>query len=189
MAQTVKRQCVGVTFDIFSGIISLLDLSTDLIILVQWYNQDRMVFFWISCCILFMAQCSYLGLFHNFHGLRRSISKDTTLWRVIVSFLFTIPFAPILSFIFHFVSEEDAKLRVWINKLPFVHFYWHNEFYKVPETNKEYLEHVAFKHAGFLLEAAVEAFPQSNVCSIEHFIFCTFFYVFRYFAVDCHCLL
>ena len=157
-----RRKILYLAFDIFSGAISLLDLTTDLVILAAWYNQNRMVFFWISCCILFMAQCSYLTLFHYFHGIHHS----QTFTSMILCLLFTIPVAPFIAFIFHFVAEQNSKLRGFVDEyLPFLEISWHNEhsYLYEPKSNKERLERVAFKHAGFLLEAAVEAFPQSFV--------------------------
>eukprot|EP01083_Nonionella_stella_P111516 327115_1 len=61
-------------FDITSGIVSLLDLATDLVILITWYYDGKIVFFTISLCILILAQLSYLILFYYNHGKN---SRDT----------------------------------------------------------------------------------------------------------------
>ena len=103
MDPDAKYKVLGYAFDIISGVVSLLDLSTDLIILVTWYIEDRMIFFWISIVILFIAQCSYLILFYFNHGACNDGFHGK--WQGILSFCGTIPFAPILSFIFHFTAD------------------------------------------------------------------------------------
>ena len=160
MALGCGQTTLELAFDILSGLISLVDLTTDVIILLSWYFQGRMTFFWVSASILFMAQCSYLALFYSCHGNTRLSAL-----RQCVSFVCTVPFAPVLSFVFHFVSYRDSKLRVLIDTyMCCFNFDWHDEFSAgPPESSRQWLKRLCFKHAGFLLEAAVEAFPQSSV--------------------------
>ena len=81
-----------------------------------------MVFFWLSLCILFFAQCSYIALFWAVHG------QKIGFFRTPLAFCCTIPFAPILSFIFHLTSDDDSWLRDFMDKyLLYYDFNWHAE--------------------------------------------------------------
>ena len=46
-------------YDILTILISIADVATDVWVLIDFYNKDRMVFFGISFAILILAQCSY----------------------------------------------------------------------------------------------------------------------------------
>eukprot|EP01083_Nonionella_stella_P109443 319142_1 len=146
-------------FDITSGIVSLLDLATDLVILITWYYDGKIVFFKISLCILILAQLSYLILFYYNHGKN---SRDTAC-HSILSILCTLPFTPFLSFIFYWVSLDDSWLRNLIDSyLLCYNFEWYRFSPDLSANPKQqYLEEQVYKHVGFLLQATIEAFPQS----------------------------
>eukprot|EP01084_Bolivina_argentea_P121139 214717_1 len=158
MMTTENYKLFGIIFDLFGALISLIDLVTDVIILITWYNENKMTFFWISFSILIMAQLTYLLTFHCMHAARHNIPY------AILSFIFTIPFAPCLAFIFYFVSDEDSYLRQFIDNKSVIcfNFDWHKNEINVDANRKQqYLENIFYKHIGFILEAVVEAFPQS----------------------------
>ena len=147
----------GCTFDIISAIVSLLDLSTDIVIIVGWYSQNRMVFFWISVSILICAQLSYIAVFYFDHG------RFDNLYRSFTSLLFTIPLSPILSFIYYLVAEDGSITRDFIDKhLKCYYFTWHSPHVDTEASPEmQYLNAKLYKNVGFILEALVEAFPQS----------------------------
>eukprot|EP01084_Bolivina_argentea_P189012 325184_1 len=100
-----------------------------------------MIFFWISLCIIFIAQCSYISLFYVNHGTWGDHG-----WDGIISFCCTIPFAPILSFIFHFTADNDSLLRKFIDDYLCCYiFNWHNENSWTATTNQEWLEQKLWK--------------------------------------------
>ena len=51
--------CCNLIYDILTILISIADVTTDIIVLIGFYNSDRMTFFTISLIILILAQCSY----------------------------------------------------------------------------------------------------------------------------------
>ena len=155
-----RYKIIGSIFDGVAAIVSLLDLSTDIWIMITWYKQERMTFFWISFVILLLAQLGHISVFYINHGIWPNNSKQ--LCHSLLSILFTIPFAPFLSFIFYLVAEQDAWLRTFIDKLPMYNFQWHKAYIDTNATElKQYLEMKLYKHVGFLTEAFIEAFPQS----------------------------
>ena len=155
---------IGSVFDFLAAAVSLLDLFTDIVIIITWHNQNRTIFFWISFTILVLAQLSHVFVFYVNHGQWPSDNWD--LIHTSISILFTLPFAPLLSFIFYLVADDDAILRKIINKIPIYNFSWHNVTVdKNASTMKQYLEKKLYKHVGFLTEAIVEG-THSVICSL-----------------------
>lgn len=153
-------KAIGALFDIMAGVVSLLDLTTDLIILITWWNEGRMVFFYISLVILSLAQCSYLIVFYMLHGKKKPCCHS------FLSVLCTIPFAPILSFIMYFVSTEDSKLANFIdNYLLCYNCRWEQHS---PDRTKspmqQAIDEKLHKHIGFLMESLIEGIM--NILSI-----------------------
>eukprot|EP01083_Nonionella_stella_P021394 59342_1 len=151
---------IGLLLDGIAAFVSLLDLTTDIIVMITWYSQDRMTFFFISLSILILAQISYLSIFYLNHG-KEPLSKRE-IAHTILSCLCTIPFAPFLSCIFYMVSDDASILRGVIDRFACYNFSWHHF---TPDTNaspmRQYLDEKLYKHLGFLMEAIIEAFPQS----------------------------
>ena len=52
-------QSCNTSYDVLTIIISMADVATDIVVLVDFYNKERTAFFGISLAILIMAQCSY----------------------------------------------------------------------------------------------------------------------------------
>ena len=59
MSSKVATTCCSVGYDVLTIFISIADVVTDVIVLIDFYNKDRMAFFIISIIILILAQCSY----------------------------------------------------------------------------------------------------------------------------------
>ena len=120
--------------------------------MIAWYQQDRMVFFWISFAILILAQLSYITVFYYNHGTTDDPCHG------LLSLICTLPFAPILSFVFYFVSDSDSKLRTFIdNYLICFNFSWDSAYVDTQRTpQQQWLEEKLFKHLGFLIEALIE---------------------------------
>eukprot|EP01083_Nonionella_stella_P066302 174457_1 len=153
---TDTYKLVGLVFDVIAAIVSLLDFTTDLIILITWYYQDRMIFFYISLSILILAQLSYVIIFYYNHGTWDPLCHS------FLSVLCTLPFTPILSFIFYFVAHKDSKLRVFLDKFICFNFHWTSNYVDSQASpQQQYLDDKIYKHLGFVFEALIEAFPQS----------------------------
>ena len=149
MPTVTNYEVIGVVFDILAALISLLDLITDVGIMVTWYNQSRLAFFWISFTILILAQISYIIVFYLYHGIFPT-SRNSMI-HSIISVIFTLPFAPVLSFIFYLVFEQDSFMRKVIDKIPIYNIAWYTEYRMAEYTSKKLL-----KYMGFITEAIVE---------------------------------
>ena len=151
---------IGIIFDVIAATVSLLDLVTDLVILISWYNRGRMEFFWLSVSILAVAQLSYICIFHYNHR-----ENSNSFFRIVLSVLITVPLSPFLSFIFYFVAEKDSKLRGFIDRqCCCMSFRWGDHYVDSKASpQRQYISNKLYKHLGFLMEALVEAFPQSLV--------------------------
>ena len=95
-------------YDCIAIFVSLADLTTDIIVLIQFYNLNRMNFYAISLFILILAQIAYCIAF----TIRFSRSQDNLCIRF-CTFLCCIPFAPFLSIVIYFASGESSKTN-WL---------------------------------------------------------------------------
>ena len=59
MAPKGASKCFNVSYDIFTILLSIADVTTDIIVLVDFYIKGRMTFFIISLTILILAHCAY----------------------------------------------------------------------------------------------------------------------------------
>eukprot|EP01083_Nonionella_stella_P027960 76998_1 len=151
------RSALSLIYDAFTASVSLLDFITDVMVLFQYYNQERMTFFYISLSILIVAQLSYSTAFwfrfnNSFH----------TVWAVMLVFLCTLLIAPILSFVFYLIGNDDSKLYKDLARLFSGHANHTIARTPTPSTAlREWAESKLMKHIGFIIEALIEAFPQS----------------------------
>lgn len=79
-AKGAAEKCGNVAYDVLTIFISIADVATDVWIAINFYNEDRMTFFWISVAILILAQCSYSISF----ALRYLISTFSLLFIVFI---------------------------------------------------------------------------------------------------------
>ena len=59
----VGQKVCNVGYDLLTILVSIADVVTDVIVLIDFYNKDRMIFFGISLAILILAQCAYTMAF------------------------------------------------------------------------------------------------------------------------------
>ena len=58
-----KTSLSDIVYDTLTILISIADVTTDIIVLISFYNQGRISFFVISLIILSLAQLAYSTLF------------------------------------------------------------------------------------------------------------------------------
>ena len=154
------------SYDLITILISIADVSTDIWVIYNFKQSNRNTFFIIALIILILAQVSYAVAFMVRFRVKY-YGKDT-IYRIkkrILLFLVILPLTPVISFIFYWcttypnncfmtflekyfdvsddvggytVNENQASMLVWIEK----------------KVNK---------HIGFIIEAMVEALPQSII--------------------------
>ena len=159
MASDAVTKCCNISYDIMTILISIADVTTDVIVLMDFYNKDRMGFFGISLGILILAQCSYSIAF--------AIRFDTIYsWNeclAALAFCCCLPFGTVVAFIMYFGSEE-AELGCLHDCLRFDLNLEAGSLITIKETDSDTTKWIKTKlerHLGFILEAAIEAFPQS----------------------------
>eukprot|EP01084_Bolivina_argentea_P064368 117404_1 len=99
-------------YDIFTAIVSLLDVITDIIVLVEFYILGRMPFFYASLTILIIAQLAYcIAFWWKFKKSFDSYAIGS------IGFCCMLPFAPILSFAFFFTENDNTRLSKYLHGL------------------------------------------------------------------------
>ena len=162
-----EKQCRRVgngIYDTITVLVSLADVITDIVVLVGFYTNDRMAFFGISLSILILSQCAYTLVFIlRFHVMENYSEAQTA-----SIFCCMLPFGSLVSFCLFFV-ELDYDITQEYGGTgfcgPFLRYLdlSNEEFFPVLATDSDITKWVIrkiCKHIGFVLEAAIEAFPQ-----------------------------
>ena len=143
-------------YDYFAIFISLLDLVTDILICVEFYQLERMTFFYISLSIIITAQVSYIIAFSS----RYWKSLDTC--EKIAMTLMILPMAPFMS-IAIYIAEKKNIFGTAYNE--------NNGMNLTKSPLRKWMDKKLRSHLGFILEATIEAFPQSilQMCAIVYY--------------------
>eukprot|EP01083_Nonionella_stella_P001196 3488_1 len=148
---------LGKLYDILAETISILDVTTDVIVCIQFYQAGRMVFFGISLTILCLALIAYdvtfILMFAN-----DSAQKKLAL------FFILLPFTPFLPFIFYYTYQgEDTHLSRFVTWFCCVDISIDNRSGVDENASalRRFFEEKIEKHVGFILESMIEAFPEA----------------------------
>lgn len=155
--------------DIIVVIFSLVDIVLDLLVCKQFYETNRMTYFYISIVIFFIAQLSYSFLFVATWG------KNLTPGYKMLTFFLILPFGQFVPFFtwiesFHF-NSLDVFIK-WTGLTPTSET--SESIHNVGNTSIatgagaggendmlwDYIQHKYQSHAGFVAEALAEAIPQ-----------------------------
>ena len=104
MSSTVASKCCNVGYDLLTILISIADVTTDIIVLIDFYNKGRMTFFGISLTILILAQCSYSIAF----AIKFNTVDNWKWYRTCCGLCCCLPFGTLVAFIMYFSSEETS---------------------------------------------------------------------------------
>ena len=158
----LENETLGIIYDTVAVFISLADVVTDLWITYEYYVLGHMTFFYISICILGIAQLSYSVTF----GLR-CMKEYGGLTGFMCCCCCALPVSPLISFILYLFHHP----RTFCSRL-FKHTCIGEKFNiddddllkfgdaDQSEWNKFLMKKLS-AHIGFILEAFCEAFPQS----------------------------
>jgi len=168
MAVTKKR-VINIIYDIFTAVISVLDVITDILVTLEFFRKGRTEFFIASLVILGVAQVAYaIAFWFKFDSAYESFGG------AVAAFCCLLPFSPILSFAFYLTANEQTPLfkclsscYAWECSSSCLHSGRSNRHHNgdIPDAELEalrvWMREKLSKHMGFIIEAMVEAFPQS----------------------------
>ena len=162
-------ECVSSTltysYDLLTILISIADVTTDIWVIVKFYNDKRQTFFIISLLVMILAQLSYAVAFvFRFQPQWRATNRQTEL-RGLAMFCTILPLTPIMSFIFYWCEINNKNWFITLMKKLFDIDDELDLDSKDPNQPKIllWIKKKARKHMGFILEAMVEALPQSII--------------------------
>ena len=87
----ITKSCCNLSYDLLTILISFADVTTDIIVLIDFYQKDRMIFFGISLAILILAQFAYSIAF----GIDFEILVEDSDWKwyyKLMAFFCMLPF-------------------------------------------------------------------------------------------------
>merc|ERR1719295_2122286 len=132
--------CVSRSYDLLAQIINILDVVTDLIVCIEFYHKDRMVFFGISVSILSLAHIAYVMAFMIKYSREEYCG-------ILVLF---------------FADHKNSCLAPFLESCCCFNISLSSEY--IPDDAsklRKFMEEKIEAHAGFIIEALVEAFPQA----------------------------
>ncbi|ETO10019.1 hypothetical protein RFI_27358 [Reticulomyxa filosa] len=155
-------------YDGYTIAVSVADVITDVMVMVEYYRSGETVFFWVGMANLIIAQLCYCFAFVLRYGDNRGCLR-----RLLI-FTCVLPLAPLLSFAFYWASLPNNRLSKLFEKFGLSTReytpYTNKKKKKTTTSNqeeeeeeadlKEWVRERIHKNMGFLLEATVEAFPQ-----------------------------
>eukprot|EP01084_Bolivina_argentea_P227904 384991_1 len=148
---------VGTCYDILAQTISILDVVTDIIVCIEFYQNDRMIFFGISLSILCLALIAYTGAFIGLYSDEYRPLKQIGL------FLSLLPISPFIPFVIYYVNQpKKDKFARYIEAQCCYNISFYGSSTSSEATKfKQFFESKIERHLGFILESLVEAFPQA----------------------------
>ena len=147
-----KTSLSDAVYDTITILISIADVTTDIIVLISFYNQGRISYFVISLIILILAQLAYSILFI----IRYDVFKSAC--QTLSTFFILLPFGSFVSFIIYFTNDPNSWLSTKMKKW---RFDVNNSFlinHKRSNHSKmrQWMIKKLSKHIGFIIEAGVE---------------------------------
>ncbi len=171
------ESCLTTSYDIMGQVISILDVTTDIIVCIGFYQKDRMVFFGISLTILCLALISY-DLAFVFRFSREKNGGDFAL------FLCLLPISPFMPFIFYFADTTDRALsKCLTDHCCGFEITMENPY--IPEGAsklRKFMEEKISKHLGFIIEALVEGIIYIHILNLILIVIYSIMYYIKYAA-------
>eukprot|EP01084_Bolivina_argentea_P113897 202898_1 len=155
------KKCISFAYDLSTIIISIADVTTDIIVLISFYNKQRITFFVLSLIILIVAHIAYSFTFLLRYHIGDACDNECCWFGV---FLLLLPFGSLISFFIYFTDNPDSPLASTIHDITgldmknTIAINHHN-----PSSSKmtQFMIQKLSKHMGFIMEAGIEALPQS----------------------------
>ena len=94
----------GSLYDILAVTISVLDVVTDIIVLVGFYQQERWIFFGLSLSIILLALLSYTIAFEIRYVQPSHLSE------AVAVFITMLIFSPFIPFFFYFAHKNSSVM-------------------------------------------------------------------------------
>ena len=152
MSTTKKTtSCLGLCYDVLGQVISVLDVVTDVIVCVQYYQKDRMIFFGISLTILILALIAYDITFMLNYSNEKKMG-------VVALFLFMLPLSPIIPYLMYFTADPESKPSKLLKSVCCFKINLDDRSSTSSDVSKlrQFMESKIMKHLGFIVEALVE---------------------------------
>ena len=155
------------SYDLLTILISIADVTTDVWVIYKFYIDKRQTFFIISLIVMILAQLSYaIAFVFRFQPQwTPKLKRQKYRKRTFGMFCIVLPLAPVLFFIFYWCEMNDKNwFLTWLDKW----LYIGDELYPTSNLPNQpqiltWIKTKARKHMGFVLEAMMEALPQSIV--------------------------
>jgi len=170
-------QLVDVFHDAFTVTFSLVDIMTDVLVCIEFYQNEHMIFFWCSIAIFCIAQLSYAFLFVGTWAADHRNTSKVFIFTAVLPFGQLIPvFIWLESFRIPWIDKCLTTLQLkptGLSEQRDVALGYTDGTGRRPEAVESvsesaadedslwaYIQQKYAAHAGFLAEAFIEAIPQ-----------------------------
>ena len=153
-------------YDFSAVVISIVDVVTDILITIKFGLSEQWAFFWIAVTIFCLAQFCYSGLFTLAYA-----ESLKTKYQVLV-FVFVFPFAQIVPAFIWLDSYNLGITKSILKRLKLeTNAFGEKECPPDKDELQFWIEQKFISHGGFVIEAVIEAFPQSILQMISLVMF------------------
>ena len=153
-----EAACAEAAFDTITAAISLADIAADVAVAVEFAHAGRMGFFAVSCAIFAAAQSCYAFLFVLTFGAHLSNKHKSVVFFIALPFSQLVPIFTLL----------EAQTSLFAGCLTRIGLRPTNNMLDAAPNGSDSLWTLLHRkfhsHAGFLVEALVEAIPQ---CALQ----------------------
>jgi len=149
--------CIERMFDVLTCAMSFSDIALDVVVAHEFWEQGRMNFFFMSLSIFAAAQASYAFLFVATYGTNLSNASKTIVYLLVL---------PLSQLVPCFTLLEAMQIPAIVGWLRACGLQPSAPTPTLPDSVDSFwliLQRKYHAHAGFLLEALVEAIPQCTL--------------------------
>ena len=153
------------SYDLLTILISVADITTDVWVIYNFQRENRETFFTIALIVMILAQLSYaVAAMIRIQPVYSNEICGSNCCGYMIQFGFMLLLSPFMSFIFFVLSESpDGYLAKCLEWFGYEDGLESNSVNSNQASILIWIKHKAIKHMGFILEAMIEALPQSII--------------------------
>ena len=157
-------RCGDQLYDGINIVITIFDLITDILVMIEFYQNKRYVFFWLALTFVIIAHICYTLLFLIKHAPRSIDIYDTPFYmNPFCLFFYFLIISPLLPYILYWSSLPDNCFSDSIFPLfGFEEDEVHDQNYE-KMSFRDWAQEKIETNGAFIIEALIQSFPEAMI--------------------------